>query len=318
MKIALRALAVAVAMTTVAHAQVPEAEVLFREARKLMKHHAFAAACEKFEASEHLDPGIGTELNLGDCREKTGQLASAWAMFVKASQTAKHSGDRRREDEAKRRAAALEPRLVYLTISVPKPARIAGLVVHRNGTMVEAAAYDQPVPVDPDEYRITAEAPDHERWQRTISVGSASKTIEVPRLEVAPTPPPPPPAAEPVRVREPEAPSLWTTRRKAAVALGVLGVAAGGTGIAFGVKANSLERQSDQLCPTTRCSDPNAIDLNRRARTDGLVANLGMIGGGAMAMGAIVLWIVGDPRPRDGVSIVPSIGPSGIALVGAY
>jgi hypothetical protein len=107
MKLAARSLAVVVAMTTVAHAQSPEAEVLFREARKLMKQQAFAAACEKFEASERIEAGLGTELNLADCREKNKQLASAWAMFVKASQTARRIGDKKREAEANRRIAWL-------------------------------------------------------------------------------------------------------------------------------------------------------------------------------------------------------------------
>ena len=99
--------------------------------------------------------------------------------------------------------------------------------------------------------------------------------------------------------------------------LGVLGVAAGGTGIGFGLKANRLESLSDDMCPTVHCNS-NATDLNRRARTDGLIANVSMIGGGAMVVGAIALWIVGDTRPHDGVSIVPSVGPSGIGLAGAY
>jgi hypothetical protein len=155
----------------------------------------------------------------------------------------------------------------------------------------------------------------HERWRRMISVGDTSKPIEALQLDVAPTPPPR--AVEPARARDPEPPSSWTTTRKAAVVLGVLGVAAGGTGIAFGVKASRLERQSDAICPTFHCSSA-ATDLNHRARTDGVIANVSMIGGGAMVVGAIALWIVGDAKLHDGVSIVPSIGPSGIALVGAY
>jgi len=297
--------------------------VLFREAQKLRKQQAFASACEKFEASERIEAGLGTELNLGDCREKNKQLASAWAMFIKASQTAKRIGDRAREKEAKRRIALLQPKLAYLTIRVPRPARIAGLVVHRNGSVVEAATYDQPVPVDPDEYRITVEAPDHERWERTIAVNDTSKTIEVPPLEVAPPPPPTPAmpsprAVEAAPARGPEPPSSWTTRRKAAVALGVLGVAAGGTGIAFGLKARNLQSQSDAKCPFARCAEPSALDLNHQARTDALIANLGMIGGGALVAGAITLWIFGEPKPHGGISIAPSVGPSGIALVGAY
>jgi hypothetical protein len=102
------------------------------------------------------------------------------------------------------------------------------------------------------------------------------------------------------------------------VVLGVLGVAATGTGFAFGLHANDLERQSDAGCPTVRCTDPQALKLNDRARSSGLVANLGMIGGTAMVAGAIALWIFGDKKPHDGVSLVPSVGPSGFAVGGIY
>src|SRR5436305_1114019 len=93
------------------------AESLFREGKRLMKDHQIAAACEKFEASERLDESVGTLLNLADCREKAGQLATAWADFLKAASVARASGDGSRESEAKVRAKALEPRLSYLTIS---------------------------------------------------------------------------------------------------------------------------------------------------------------------------------------------------------
>lgn len=155
----------------------------------------------------------------------------------------------------------------------------------------------------------------HGRWQRMISVGDTRTAIEVPQPDAAPTAPPR--TMDLARARDPEVPSSWTTQRKAAVVLGVLGVAAGGTGIAFGFQANRLESQSDAICPTVHCN-PAATDLNRRARTDGLIANVGMIGGGALVVGAIALWIVGDSKPHDGVSLVPSVGPSGIVLAGSY
>jgi len=321
MKTATRALAIVVAMTTVAQAQSPAAEALFRKAKKLMKQKAFAAACDKFEASERLEPTIGTELNLADCREKNGQLATAWAAFIKVAQTAKHSGDKKREAEARRRVDALEPRLVYLTISVPRPARLAGLVIRRSGALVDAAAYDQPVPVDADEYQITAEAPGHERWQHTISIGKTSKTIDVPTLDAA-APEPQEPQAPPARTVEPAArvpePSPWTSKRKTAAVISVVGVAAGIAGVALGLHANDLESQSDARCPTVRCNDETAIERNRSARTEGTLANIGMIGGGALVVGAVVLWILDDRKPRDRVSIMPGIGPSGIALEGRF
>lgn len=314
-----------VASTTVAHAQKAEAEALFREGKKLMKKKGtVSAACKKFEASERLDPAIGTELNLADCREKNGQLASAWAMFVKAAQTGKHTA---RGVEAKNRAALLQGKLVSLTISVPDKARVDGLVVKRNDTVVEPGAYDTPVPVDPDEYVITAEAPGHEHWKLTVAVGKKNKTVEVPRLDDLPPPPPEP--KTPVVVVQPKVveppkpparhePSSFTGTRKLAVALGVIGLGAGGGGVAFGLKAKDDEKQSDAICPNPRCYDSQAFDLNKKARDDGLIANIGMIGGGALVAGAIVLWFVGGPSHVGPVSVAPAVGRSSVGIAGRF
>ena len=92
-----RAIAIAgvIAAAAPVRAQSVEAEVLFQEGKKLLKEGKIAEACDKLEASDRLESSIGTLLNLADCREKTGQLASAWAAFVKAAQSAKRSGDHR-------------------------------------------------------------------------------------------------------------------------------------------------------------------------------------------------------------------------------
>ena len=320
MRIATSLLVVAVVATT-AHAESPEAEALFRQGKKLMKQKSFAAACDKFDASERIEPRIGTELNLGDCLARIGKNASAWASFIKAAQTAQRNQDRDREAEASKRAKVLEPKLVYLTISVPS--LVPRLVVHRNDTVVDRAMFDQPVPVDPDDYTIVAEAPDHERWHQTIIVGAKNQTIEVPRLTPIAEPPRtanPPPTDKPpplvVSPTPPAEPSSLTPSRKRAAGLGLLGLAAVGIGVIFGMQANSAEQQSDVLCPTVRCNDTSAIDLNQRARTYGLVADIGIIGGSAMVAGAVVWWIAGRPGRRDKIAIVPST--NGIAILGRY
>ena len=103
-----------------AHAQSADAEALFRDGRNLIRRGKTAAGCDKLAASERLESSVGTLLNLGDCREKLGKLASAWAAFRKAEAMAKRSGgDDKRRDEAARRAAQLEPRLANLEIDVP-------------------------------------------------------------------------------------------------------------------------------------------------------------------------------------------------------
>ncbi len=69
-----------------------KAEALFGEGRRLLAASRFAEACPKFVESQRLDPAIGTQLNLGDCYEKTGRTASAWAVFRDAAAEAQKGG----------------------------------------------------------------------------------------------------------------------------------------------------------------------------------------------------------------------------------
>jgi hypothetical protein len=347
------AIVILLALGALARAQTAEAEALFREGKRLMKRGETAQACEKFAASERLEPKVGTELNLALCRERNGQLATAWVMYIKAAAAAKRAGnDGKREAEARRRAAAIEPRLVYLTISVPRANRVDGLVIRRNTTELDPALWDQKVPVDPDEYTISGEAPGHEPWSTTVVITAKNKKVEVPALEKSakqvaahgeqPQPagtaaegdvrhatsgnetsqPADPPAHGNDHAARREArPSGMTGLRKASIVIGIIGVAAVGVGVGFGLHANNLEDQASAICPGTACGDAHAIDLNKTARRNALIANAGYLGGGAVAAGAVVMWLLGSPEPlHESVSIVPALGAGhvGFALGGAF
>src|SRR3954469_8263227 len=93
------------------------AEGLFSDARRLMVAGKFQEACPKLEASQRLDPAVGTVLNLADCYERSGRTASAWMEFLEAASAARQSGSADREAEARGRASALESRLSYLVIT---------------------------------------------------------------------------------------------------------------------------------------------------------------------------------------------------------
>jgi hypothetical protein len=327
-------LAVVMALVSPARAQSAEAETLFREGKRLLKKGQIAEACDKLEAADRLEPTDGAELNLADCREKNGQLATAWAMFAKAAATAKHAGNTSREAEARRRAAALEPRLIYLTISVPPDSRVDGLVIKRNDTVLDPALWDQRVPVDPGEYQVAADAPGHEPWSTSIVVKTRNKKAEVPALDrrpepkqaaashraARPAPRDPEEAAGDRGDAEPAAPSRFTGTRKLSLVVAAVGLAAAGGGVAFGVHANSLEAQANTTCPGTTCRDPKAVDLNHSARRSALYANIGLAVGGAAVATAVVLWLVGSPRAGDTVSIVPTLGADrvGVAIARGF
>src|SRR4051794_20217691 len=60
------------------------AESLFDQGRDAMRKSDFARACGLLERSQKLDPAVGTLLYLGECYERSGRTASAWATFREA------------------------------------------------------------------------------------------------------------------------------------------------------------------------------------------------------------------------------------------
>src|SRR5262245_34527237 len=107
-----------------ARAQSGSAEALYNEGHRLMNAGKLAQACEAFEASNRAQPGAGTYLALGTCRERNDQLASAWSAYQAALARAKDLEKRRFADT---KIAELEPRLSYLTVMVSMDRRVDGL-----------------------------------------------------------------------------------------------------------------------------------------------------------------------------------------------
>src|ERR1700692_1403813 len=86
-------------------------EALFTEGKRLEGEGRFAQACPKFLASYNLEHRVGTLLNLADCYEKNGQLASAWARFVEARTLAQRAGQNEGADYAQHHPRPLNPKL---------------------------------------------------------------------------------------------------------------------------------------------------------------------------------------------------------------
>src|SRR5215218_1432346 len=94
-----------------------------------------AEACAVFEQSQKLEATVSTLVNLAACREKLGQLATAWGLFLDAErQTRWMSGNATKliHELALDRAAKLEPRVPKLTISVPDKNKIDQLEILRD------------------------------------------------------------------------------------------------------------------------------------------------------------------------------------------
>src|SRR5688572_8317290 len=165
-------------------AESATAQALFDDARALMNKGDYDEACPKLEESQRIDPGSGTLLNLGDCYEHQGRIASAWTMFLEAAAAARLTGNADRDRAARERAAALDPRLARVTVRVAE--KTAGLEVRRDGVIVRPAQWGTAIPIDAGAHTIVATAPGRQPWQTTVTLQDAtSATVLIPALQPA-------------------------------------------------------------------------------------------------------------------------------------
>lgn len=303
------------------------AESAFRDGRKLMDAGKFAEACDKFAVSYRLDATVGTLLNLADCHVRIGKLATAWAEFTEVAERARDAGRSGHEAEGKRRAAELEPRLMRLMVTVGGEPP-SGLVVTR-GNRDMTALLGTSIAIDPGEYVLTATAPGHVAWTKTVRVEGEGQTIavEIPPLAPAPEPEPAGTTPEPGTgttvpgsgsqpgIPEDQADPGRSRRRLGLVVAGV-GLAATATGLVFGVRARSLWDDSRDQCDESNACSQEGYDTVLRAQTSARTATV-LVGAGvaAAAVGTVLFFTAPRPSDRAHARIAPSAGPGHIGVV---
>jgi hypothetical protein len=139
------------AFATSAHADNKDkADALFKAGKKLMAEKRYADACEAFEKSYKLDPGIGAQLNIAKCYEDWGKIGRAFVAYQAAEKMAKDASDSR-ESKIHELVVALEPNVPHLTIKVPADAP-KDLRVTLDSRPVETL--DEPFPIDPGPHTV--------------------------------------------------------------------------------------------------------------------------------------------------------------------
>lgn len=322
MGIAVSALFVA-QTSAAANADSAAAQVLFEQAKKLLKEGKAAEACPKLEESQRLDPGSGTLINLARCYEQTDRMASAWNTYLEAAAAAAASGNVQREKEARARAAALRPTLPTLVIDLSAEAKaIAGLEVSRDGAPVSAAQWGLPIPVDAGEHRIAASAPGREPWQSVVLVkgagGTFSTTVPVlaPIAAAAPAAVNSQPVVAPTAAAEP-APKRGGlgTQRTVALAAGGVGVAGVIVGSIFGLKSKSDHDEAAKYCDGSECNNSLGVSAGNSAYSAGNVSTIAMIVGGVGIAAGITLWLT---APKASTDAALAIGPGTVHLRGSF
>jgi hypothetical protein len=321
--------------------------VLFEDAIGLLNKGQLSEACPKFEESLRQFHNINAQYFLADCWEKQGKTASAWTTFLTVASKSREAGDEKRERTARKRADALEKRLVKLRVNVAN--QVDGMEVRRDGVLVGSPMWSMAVPVDPGTFEFAATAPGYAPFTAAINATAVGRTIDVtiPELQAIPaatrsaaaripTPESIPskyamkddtlakrqnetltkvPSEAPEKQQEA---SAWRTVTWVAGGVGVGTIVAGGV-LAYLAKHSYNRAKSDfNGCLTADCEDTN-LDSERSAISRAKIASGLLIGGAALAVAAGVVLVVtsgsSEPKsPRRSVSL--RISPTGLSLEG--
>lgn len=309
---------ISVATATRADAQSGAiAEQLFNEARDLGKAGKWEEACPKFEASFKQDPALGTRLNLANCFERIGKLASAWGIYRDAATFAQKAADAKRADYANKQALLLEPRLPKLTIT-PPAIPPAGFTVQRDGAPVNGPELGLALYVDPGTHEVTASAPGFETHSQKLTlVEGKAEVLVIPDL--TPKSAEPKPKVGPVTPVEDTTP-VSSTRRYVGLGVGVGGLVAVGVGLVFGKQAMSANDDAKALCgDDLQCSSANLAkgqQLIDDGRTKATISSV-LVVTGAVALSAGLVLFITAPRANERVTtarIVPVINSTGAGI----
>jgi hypothetical protein len=272
----------------------------------------FGHACAQFAESERLDPAAGTLLNLADCYEKTGQLASAWMAFREATTAAERAGRASWASQATARARLLEPRLPTVTLAVGVAAT-PGLEILRDGTAVPRSVWGSPIPVDPSTSRLEARAPNKKTWSTTFTVSAEHPHVDVavPALEDEPAPASEGAASKPV----PDAVTHSPRSLAGPLALGAAGGAGLLVGSYLGVRTFQLRDQSSSEC-AHGCTNAARQDRSQ-AQTWADASTVWFVGAGVALAGAAVWWWLGrsPTEHKSAVRVLPLVGPNVNGLI---
>jgi hypothetical protein len=152
-------LALASPSTASAQGDPAAAAELFRQGREALGQKDYATACPKFAESQRLDPKVGTLINLAQCADATGKLASALRHWAEA-QTLAHSLGDGRESYVVQQHDALLPRVphlsVHLAAGTPDDARVT-----IDGTEIAHSDLGASLPVDTGPHVLVVSAAGH-------------------------------------------------------------------------------------------------------------------------------------------------------------
>lgn len=281
------------------------AEALFQQAKTLTEQQRYDEACPKFAASYKLDRTLGTLLNLADCEEHTGRVASAWAHWGEAVELAQKTGDKRDAFAVEHRDALVK-RLPMLRLDVPAPS--AALDVYRDGVKIDPAAFGVPLPSDPGGHVVSVRRGAEVLVDQRVAVREGETTALALDLAAIERAAPPPALAY-------ERPP--SSLRTGGFWIGGVGVAALIVAGGFEIKAMADKSRADapSSCVNKHCT-PEGLALAGRAN-DFATAGQWVGIGGLLLTAVGVSLVVASPGRRAAPRAAPPVTVDGWLLPGS-
>jgi len=276
------------------------AQALFDRGVSDMDAGRYEKACPALAESERLEPRPGTLFALAECENKWGKLASAAAHYqdyvdvvsrLSAEQQARHA---ERAETARGQLAALRDKVPTLTLKAPQ-ALPPGTVIQRDGAVLQAAALELALPVDPGEHVISLRTPGHAEQRTSVALAPGENKIvelSLPSLTNNEAAPPVPPMVE------------SKPNRAVPLALGAVGVAGMIAGSVTGILALNKKSVIEDHCDGLRC-DSKGKSAADSAQNLALVSSVAFGVGIAGLAAGVVLWVTDKPAESSRAGVKP-------------
>jgi hypothetical protein len=277
------------------------AEALFRDGRAAAQRGDWETACPKLRESQRLDPAPGTLLNLADCEEHRGKLATAWQLFRQVVEEVPANDDR--SPIATKRAAALEKRLPHMTVRLTGPVPPGAKVV-RNDVELSEASLGSALPVDPGVYNVMVSAPDRATTSTSVTVAEGANAVVEVRAG----------APSGALGGQGEKPS-GASSRTAGWIMGGIGVAGLAVGSVAGILTLGHKSTVDDNCDANKVCNPTGYDAAQSGKTLGLITTTGLVVGAVgLGLGAYFLLSSGPGEAHTAIAAGAVRGVPGVSL----
>lgn len=282
-----------------------------REQVKLGYQLAQDGKCEEaiphFVESLKLDTKAITLINLAACEEKTNKLADALGHWVEARGRAQAEGNAAIQEEAEKKAKALETRIPKLTLVLAGAPPDAEVV--RDGVALGAASMGVPLPVNPGAHTLVVRAKEHEDTSESVSIAEGeNKRVELKLGGPKKTGPNGPVGSEKESASGGTSPLVYVGFGTA-----IAGVAVGSI---FGIMTLGKGSDAKNACPSGACKDQSALDDAKSGQTLGTISTIGFIVGGIGAAVGVYALVWGKPKVSTSVAL--DVGPMGGGLRGTF